>query len=651
MSKPFVPLAIVHHANQFLITNGYDNRTDLATILGPTDASSGLRAILDLHAQYDVPFHLHVSGTLIEACAWYDPLFLKEIADLRESGLIEIIGSTYAQNIMTLFDQEHNYYQIQEELRLINKWLDVPPSDISGFWVPERVWNTEQLVDILTDNKLDNGGYKYTLVDDRLFLPKAARDRFDKEHTFNPEMFEAYYIQDGKDLIGLPLSIDIRLNLLFDHPENEQNLNVLMDQLLKEVQNGRDVIAIYGDDMEKAAAIPPWNGMAIEQYRCFLKWLIKRNDVKPVFLQEWLMSSNIRSPIPLGPGTYKELEKDFGAGEDYMGWATSEKWLPYQEMINNTWSKLLDLSSRMKKESPLLELARKHLLACTYETGWHDAPNSIHTDLSVVTKGNSIIGSPAPWACTLASHARASHVLLKAVEWEQDNNPHQGIWAYVEDIDGDGYEELILRNEACALVITPQYGGRIVYMFSFSDDKGALVIGNPTDDWNWLSELNDFMDIPINHPGALADVGFEHDSYKVASIDIKESEQVEIVLVNNQKNSAAFGMIKRFSLKKGERQVQVRYENIPSNILPLSIDFGLSPDYLRLLREGRSKVVPYSKTEKRGFKNGDNFTWVQSNSADSKWDLSRNPIFGHGFSLTKKVTSPTVSLSLGVDLA
>ena len=40
-----------------------------------------------------------------------------------------------------------------------------------------------------------------------------------------------------------------------------------------------------------------------------------------------------------------------------------------------------------------------------------------------------------------------------------------------------------------------------------------MVVGNPCDDWNFLEDLNRFMEVPRNHPGAFADVGFENDEY------------------------------------------------------------------------------------------------------------------------------------------
>ena len=82
-----VPLAIVQHANQFLITDGYENRE------GITDLLRGYVALLRLHLDYHVPLNLHLSGTLIEAIAWHSPTFFDLIHELRDRGLLEVIGS------------------------------------------------------------------------------------------------------------------------------------------------------------------------------------------------------------------------------------------------------------------------------------------------------------------------------------------------------------------------------------------------------------------------------------------------------------------------------------------------------------------------------------------------------------------------------
>lgn len=643
------PIAIVHHANQYLITNGYPNRAGLAEIVGPTDASSGLRAVLELHSVYDIPLHLHISGTLIEACAWFEPRFLEEIAEMRESGLLEVIGSSYSQNIMPLFDREHNRYQIQEELSLIKAWLGVHPSEVTGFWVPERVWNTERLSPVLTDTTLANGGFRYILADDRLFVAKRGRHHFDQSPSFRPELFEAHYIRHGNGLIALPLSGEMRLNIPLETDQQQQKLDLLMSQLVKETRSGRDVIAIYGDDMEKAAGVPPWNPQAVKHYRRFLQWLVSNQDIQPVLLNQWLSRHTIRPPRSLEPGTYRELAVQFGAGEDYMGWAGSPAWMPYQNMIKQAWDRLKLLSSRSDIAPKLLDLARKHLLACTYETGWHDAPNSIHTDPNQDTLGEDSIGSPAPWARALASHARTTYVLMEAAKWGADPDTKGKVLVSIEDLDDDGHEEVILRNEVFAAIITPRFGGRIVYVFHFKENDGVLVVGNPSDDWNWLEQLNDFMDVPRNHSGALADCNFEHDRYETISLQTKPDGEAELVIVNRELNSPAYGLIKRFTLARGRSSIGISYEQIPNTLFPLCLDIGLSPDYLRLLREGRQAVVPFRDGDKRGFRTGHIFAWVRPVSDGLRWNIPRSPIFGHGFCLTLCITSSTVSFEIGVD--
>lgn len=56
-----VTLAIVHHANQYLICDGYDERPGISEVVG--SAASGLAAVLNLHRQHRIPANLHVSGT------------------------------------------------------------------------------------------------------------------------------------------------------------------------------------------------------------------------------------------------------------------------------------------------------------------------------------------------------------------------------------------------------------------------------------------------------------------------------------------------------------------------------------------------------------------------------------------------------------
>jgi hypothetical protein len=78
-----VPFAFVHHANQYLITEGYENRPGLKAILGSPCANIGLGRVLHLHRVYRIRANIHVSDTLLEAIAWHVPAFLNDISKLR----------------------------------------------------------------------------------------------------------------------------------------------------------------------------------------------------------------------------------------------------------------------------------------------------------------------------------------------------------------------------------------------------------------------------------------------------------------------------------------------------------------------------------------------------------------------------------------
>jgi alpha-amylase/alpha-mannosidase (GH57 family) len=123
----------VHHANQYLITDGYDNRE------GITEIVEGYAAALRLHEKYGIPASFHLSGTLIETLAWHYPWFLELVRELREKGLISLIGGTYSENVMPLFEPSFNSRQLDEFLWLYRRHLRRPPQELEVCWVPERV--------------------------------------------------------------------------------------------------------------------------------------------------------------------------------------------------------------------------------------------------------------------------------------------------------------------------------------------------------------------------------------------------------------------------------------------------------------------------------------------------------------------------------
>src|SRR5713226_5111367 len=169
-----IPFCIVHHANQYLITEGYENRHGLRAAVGSVEDKSGLAWILELHRRYNIPANIHLSGTLLESIAWHQPDFIRQVRTLYDAGLLEIVGSCYAQNIMRFFSYEHNLNQLNEELLLYKIHLGIDPNVVKVFWPPERVWDTPRMAPVLKDPRLLNHGYQFVVMDDRLLLPASG---------------------------------------------------------------------------------------------------------------------------------------------------------------------------------------------------------------------------------------------------------------------------------------------------------------------------------------------------------------------------------------------------------------------------------------------------------------------------------------------
>ena len=168
-------------------------------------------------------------------------------------------------------------------------------------------------------------------------------------------------------------------------------------------------------------------------------------------------------------------------------------------------------------------------MASCWETAWHTPSCGVHGD-------PTNHGEPSPWSKAVASHVRHALVIAEAAHWmtHRDGAAH----ACLSDVDHDGEDELIVKNDKFFAVFTVRWGARLVYLFNVEGTNGKMVIGNPCDDWNWQEELNKFMHIPANHPGALTDLRFEDDRYEV-NLHSTYGDAVEVQFVNSERRSAA----------------------------------------------------------------------------------------------------------------
>ena len=625
-----LPLAFVHHANQYLVTDGYQDREGLTSIV------TGYTAVLKLHEKYRTPLALHLSGTLVEALAWHHPWFLALVRRLRDVGLLSLVGGTYAENVLTAFDPEFNRRQLRELFWLYRRHLGCAPEDLEICWIPERVWDTGRLSGLLTEPALPNGGYRYVLLDDRLLYPTdgahggSDRADFDGADPAGPPPADAlrpYCIEGGHGLQVVPMSTRLRYWI---PPQDRTHWRSLSRAAELPTAPGDDSILVYADDMEKSAGVGPWHPSALGRYEEFLRWLATQPQLLPVDLPTWLRQ---RRRIPgvrvVERGTFVELAQDWHAGEDYRGWEQDQAWRPYQAHLARA-RRAVAAAESAGAEPRLTELAWKHLLASGYETAWHDTTQPERP--------------PAAWAKALASHGRATGVLAAAAAWFGGSERPLG--AELVDIDEDGTEELILHSEHLFAVFAPACGGRLVYLACRGRDGCVLVVGNPTDDWNRQEDLNRYMDVPGNHPGGFADVGGVHDRHEV-SLHTGDGV-VWAELANVQEGSALRGVHKRIILDNIRPALLVAYE-LPAAVPGVTVETCLSPDYYRLLRNGAADLQRGGGRHWRGAGTPGADVWIAlADDEDTAWAGPGCPEPGHGVLVRVRAEAQSFHLLLGV---
>ena len=660
--KDFICIAFVHHANQLMVTNGYDNRDGISSILGTNGSRSGLAKVIELHRHYKIPINLHISGMLLESIAWHHPNFLLEVKDLAHRGLLEIVGSSYGQNMMRFFSANHNFKQLNEELLLYNILLDYSPENVQTFWVPERLWDTAKIAPMIADSRLPNKGYRYVIIDDRLLYSYRNNDKnstatprqiYDCCNIWSPKNFGTYQIKGGSGLRAILIANNLRQNI---PPRTQEHFERIKVQLswLADINSDYDnrLIAVYADDMEKVAGTAGWDPNGVAQFRSVLKWISEnRSWIRPVKITDWMSAYEPLSERIIDKGSYFELAREFDAGESFENWYYDPRFNKYRGYYE--WSEACVRNSALQGSDPtLIELAWKILLASTWQTAWHTPKTGAHGLASSD-------GGLSAWIKAISSHSRIAPIVAAAARWMKDKDGNVHVDCY--DIDQDGDYELVIKNNLLFSVVSPKCGGRLVYLFSIGGNSGKLVVGNPIDDWNLLEELHEYMDLPANHPGSLSDVGCEHDCFD-AKIEVADGRTVKVRMQNIQPNSRSFGLEKCISLQRDSSILQVDYF-LPSSVKDhnYSTEIGLSPDYLRLLRYGRRDVVSilahntdtdttssrhYDDT--RGWINGDLAAWVRLEN-NACWDDPGQNRFGHGYLLRVKGLAESFSFSLGVD--
>lgn len=508
--------------------------------------------------------------------------------------------------------------------------LGADPRELRVAWVPERVRSTGKLAPLFRDPELANGGYQAVLLDDRLLVawgsPRATFDDASRSRdngTGQAPLTGPCRIDRSRGLWIVPMSIVLRYLVPPSRPDDFDRLGQFLDSA------GPGQLLTYADDLEKVAAVGPWSHKGPRRYESFLSWLTGHADVTVVRLSDWLKAYPPEEHYRLDAGTYYELARAWNAGEDYRGWWDDPAFASHRQYFR---AALADVgrASEDGSDSRLVELAWKHLLASDHETAWHDAGPAGRR--------------PAPWALATASHARSAHVFIAAARWLASDPRRPEV--RVIDLDRDAEDKVVLSNERVYAVVSPRWGGRVIHLFAAGPEGGVAIVRNAADDWNWQETLNRSMDVPPNHPGAFAVIGFQHDAHIITQIG-QTARKAWVELTDVEPGSTRQGCRRTYLLAEDVPGL-VFCGQVDHTVREIGLETCLSLDYYRLLREGPAAVRPVLGASARGVRNGEVSAWLALRPEErTTWSTPDRPSAGHGFNFTVIAQADHFHLLLG----
>lgn len=218
---------------------------------------------LDVFEPYEhLKIALHTSGPLMLWLAERHPEYVERVKRLVAAGRIEIVGGPFYEPILTMLPSRDRIGQITKYTRWLQTRFDTA---ISGMWMPERVWESQLIRDLVP------AGMQYTILDDYHFRAAGWTD----------SQLTNYFLteDDGHVLRVFPGSEKLRYLLPFA-PATDAI------QYCREIaERSPNAVLVFGDDGEKFGTWPNTKEHVYEK-----GWLRQFFDLLTLN-RDWLLTS------------------------------------------------------------------------------------------------------------------------------------------------------------------------------------------------------------------------------------------------------------------------------------------------------------------------------------------------------------------------
>ncbi|MCX5801589.1 MAG: hypothetical protein NTX17_09415 [Candidatus Eisenbacteria bacterium] len=410
-----------------------------------------------LRAHPTLKFMIHVSGCLLHSLLRLDDRVIDLIKDGVEEGQFEIVGSTYAQNIMystrsDSTDFQFNDEQIRTHKRLIEKIFGVSPV---SFWNPERTW-TQNFVRLLADN-----GYENVQVEDHILFDSGISG---SEYLVRSTSYEGRSVNVFDD----DKSFEGTVNYAIDSGNYQAVLDFLHDRYDEDV-NDRFAVC-YHEDAEATGLWDYENGedpsVDWANLDALLTALESDAEVKVTTYSEFVSSNGASSSVARivdGAAEWMGGSAWFAENAGATGNAYRAFFDQIRDTLNVVRQEIASAAPDTASASELLSHAWFDLIAHQYEFLVHgEATHTGYVDWDM---------------------ARSAYVAARAAREALLNRSEE----YVEDLNRDGVDEVVVTSGTQMLVFSRK-GGKLLYWFDLAE--GVEEIG----DENFLYYNEPFVD-------------------------------------------------------------------------------------------------------------------------------------------------------------
>jgi alpha-amylase len=387
---------------------------------------------------------LHYSGPLLNWLKKNEPGYLKQVAELSQSGQVEMLTGGYYEPLLASIPKRDARAQIFKHTEFTKQTFESTPK---GLWLAERIWEPG------LPAKIGGMGLEYTLVDDTHLYYAGL----------GPESMFGYHLteREGFGLGVFPTHKELRYSIPFKEP------SVTLDFLKRVLDSKGSTCATYGDDMEKFGLWPEtWD------------WVFKRGWLKRFIeavldASDWLRLGHCGQWVSENPPE----------GRIYMPTAAYEEMLTWA-LPSRTAAKMEELTKELKQRGEFEEM-RPFLRGGIWDNFLvkYRESNLMHKRMLFVSQKLANMNAPkkaldhlyqaqcncAYWHGLFGglylAHLRAAvhEHLIKADTLADQALQGKADWAECRalDLDLDGREEVVLAGPYLDAVIHSSYGGSV----------------------------------------------------------------------------------------------------------------------------------------------------------------------------------------------